>query len=257
MHSGNRIAIMLAGGVMFVLAALQAAAPAVAQEQAPTTESKLEVGPTWKFKTDPSNVGVKENWSVPGTDDKDWVSIRGDRPGWNAQGFPRYNGYGWYRTRVKVPKDLDSRKNLLLVFGAVDEDAVVYINGKKAFEHTCESTGVIPAEIWDTPFVLKARQYLKLAEENLIAVRVYNRVAMGGLWKPVYLISTDAEEPTSVYQNGLIRSRFRKYLVPEDQILKPRSEKAFAVSLGERKLFLGDVGIAKTEHLTRTMHRPA
>ena len=124
MHSDNRIGTVWTG-VMFVLAVFHAALPAVAQEQPPATEGKLEVGPTWKFKTDPDNVGVKD-WFATATDDKDWVSIRGDKPGWNAQGFPGYNGYGWYRTRVKVPKDFDGRKNLLLVFGAVDEDAVVH-----------------------------------------------------------------------------------------------------------------------------------
>ena len=244
---------------MFTLAALQADALAAAKEEVRNgTESKLEVGPVWKFKTDPDNVGVKENWFATATDDKGWVSIRGDRPGWNAQGFPRYIGYGWYRTRVKVPKTLDSRKNLLLVFGAVDEDAVVYINGKKAFEHTCTSAGLCPEEIWDTPFVLKARRYLKLNEENLIAVRVYSRAMMGGIWKPVYLISTDGEEPTSVYQEGLKRSKMtRMPMVAIADVLGPRKETGFRVPPGERQLFLDDHGLAEMNDLKRTMHRPA
>ena len=34
---------------------------------------------------------------------------------------------------------------------------------------------------------------LKRKGENLLAVRVYNRLAMGGIWKPVYLFSTEEE----------------------------------------------------------------
>ena len=35
------------------------------------------------------------------------------------------------------------------------------------------------------------------------------------------------------------------------------ADPAFQVPAGQRQLFLDDVGIAKIENLTRTMHRPA
>ena len=34
---------------------------------------------------------------------------------------------------------------------------------------------------------------LKRDGENLLALRVYNRLAMGGIWKPVYLLAGEEE----------------------------------------------------------------
>jgi len=160
----------------------------------PEQISASSLGNVWKFKADVDKVGQKEKWYTTELDDAGWADVRSDTGrGWESQGFPNHIGYGWYRQRVKVPEGSDSRKFFWLLFGAVDEDAVVYINGKKVFEHTCESTGLTPAEIWDTPFVLKARRYLRLGEDNLLVVRVYNRGDMGGIWKPVYLVASDTE----------------------------------------------------------------
>ena len=104
---------------------------------------------------------------------------------------------------------------------------MVYINGKKVMEHTCGATLVIPAEIWDTPFMLKARQHLQPNAENVIVVQVYNRLAMGGIWKPVYLISTDTEQPTSVYQEEIKNSELRKLTVAEEQIFRWEAKRPF------------------------------
>ena len=153
-----------------------------------------EVGNVWKFKTDPDNVGLKEKWYASQTDDSAWAEVRSDKDaGWEAQGFPGYTGYGWYRQLVKVPADIDEQRPFYLCFGAVDEDAEVYINGEKAFEHTTASTGLSPNDIWITPFAFDARKWLKAGQENLIAVRVYNLANMGGIWKPVYFVTSDTE----------------------------------------------------------------
>ena len=153
-----------------------------------------EVGNVWKFKTDPDDVGLKEKWYASQIDDSGWAEVRNDLDsGWESQAFPGYTGYGWYRQQVKVPPDMDKQKSFYLCFGGVDEDAEIYINGVKAFEHTCASTGLIPNEIWITPFAFDPRPWLKAGRENLIAVRVYNSAGMGGIWKPVYFITGDTE----------------------------------------------------------------
>ena len=153
-----------------------------------------EVTKVWKFKTDPKNVGREEKWYTSQTDDSAWAEIRSDKnSGWESQGFPDYIGHGWYRQRVKVPAEMDTQKPFYLCFAAVDEDAVIYINGEKAFEHTTASTGLEPDEIWITSFAFDARKWLRAGQENLIAVRVYNRARMGGIWKPVYFVTSDTE----------------------------------------------------------------
>ncbi|MDP6019615.1 MAG: hypothetical protein QGI32_26310, partial [Candidatus Latescibacteria bacterium] len=59
------------------------------------------------------------------------------------------------------------------------------------------ATGLSPGQIWTQPFVVDPGGGLKRAGENLLVVRVYNRLAMGGIWKPVYLFSTG--EDVSLY----------------------------------------------------------
>ena len=104
-----------------VLTTWQMTVSAAGQQGKPVAEGKLAVGPVWKFKPDPDNVGLREQWFASDIDDTDWHDVRDDRLGWTAQGFPQYNGYGWYRVKVTVPKGFDTRANLLLVFGSVDE----------------------------------------------------------------------------------------------------------------------------------------
>jgi len=156
--------------------------------------SEVEVWPlpaVWRFAIDPEDVGGSKAWYGASFNDADWAEVRSDRGnGWDSQGFPGYTGFGWYRQTIAVPASLD-RKYLYLYFGAVDEEAWVYLNGQLAFEHSCATTGLTPAQIWATPFAFDPRSHLKLGEANTIAVRVYNSAFMGGIYLPVYLVAAD------------------------------------------------------------------
>ena len=156
------------------------------------------LAPRWRFATDPDKKGISEKWYTADHDDKDWGPIRTDLgSGWKAQGYDDADSdaFGWYRQNAFVSDNTNPWRgeNWYLCFEAVDEDAYVYINGKKAFEHSCESTGLKPEEIWETPFTFKANGFIKPAANNLFAVGVYNRKAMAGIWKPVHVISSEAE----------------------------------------------------------------
>ncbi|UCH33819.1 MAG: DUF4838 domain-containing protein, partial [Armatimonadota bacterium] len=149
---------------------------------------------TWKFATDPKERGEAGGWFREGFDDGKWAEVRSDRNcGWEVQGFPNYTGVGWYRQAVTVPADLADFKHLYLFFGSVDEDAWVYLNGRLAFEHTCDSTGLRPEVIWITPFAFDPRPGVKLGAANTVAVKVLNRLGMGGVYQPVYLIGANRE----------------------------------------------------------------
>ncbi|HUT73355.1 MAG TPA: DUF4838 domain-containing protein, partial [Armatimonadota bacterium] len=145
----------------------------------------------WRFAIDPQDVGGSKGWYGASFNDADWAEVRSDLGnGWESQGFPHYAGFGWYRQTIAVPASLD-RKYLYLYFGAVDEEAWVYLNGQPAFEHSCATTGLAPPQIWVTPFAFDPRPHLKLGETNTIAVRVYNSAYMGGIYLPVYLVAAD------------------------------------------------------------------
>ena len=148
----------------------------------------------WRFATDPDDVGVSEKWFAPSFDDAKGAQVRSDlgMKGWESQGFSGYTGYGWYRQSFTPLADLD-REHVYLYFGAVDEDAWIYLNGKLALDHSCGATGLTPGDIWTTPILFDPGAHLKPGQLNSLAVRVYNSVAMGGIWKPVYVIASDRE----------------------------------------------------------------
>jgi beta-glucuronidase len=91
----------------------------------------------------------------------------------------------WYRVRFKVPADLSGRK-LVLHFGAVDEEAWVYLNGELVGEHSAATTGQTVHQIWDQPFDVPLTN-ARPGAENVLAVRVRDSMMAGGVYKPVRL----------------------------------------------------------------------
>ena len=150
----------------------------------------VRIGPDCMFQPDPNDAGEKEGWFKPAFADLGWSRIRcGEAGGWNQQGFPNLTGVAWYRIRFQVPKDFGNNRTIRIFVGSADEDAVFFLNGHKVFEHTCASTHMTPEQIWNKAFMFDPGEQLKRGAENLLAVRVFNRQAMGGLWKPLYLIA--------------------------------------------------------------------
>jgi hypothetical protein len=167
-------------------------------EANPREVSFQELPNEWLFKPDPDEIGQRDEWYSPQLDDSEWASVRSDTGnGWERQGFPGYLGYGWYRLRIAGP--FDTRGPVFqMLFTAVDEEAEIWINGQKAFDHTIKSTGLGQHVIWDTPFAFDPSPWLRSGSDNLIAVRVFNGMGMGGIIKPVYYTWCDRETPGPV-----------------------------------------------------------
>jgi len=154
----------------------------------PSKLSCLALGNAWRFRPDSLDVGVTEMWFAADLDDTGWATVRSDTGnGWEAQGFAGHHGYGWYRQRFTVTDELLRQDALRLFFGAVDEQAWVYINGQPAFEHSVATTGQPVEILWTKPFSFDPRPLLKPGENN-IAVRVHDTLGMAGVWKPVTLV---------------------------------------------------------------------
>jgi hypothetical protein len=156
--------------------------------------SVIRLPARWKFSLDKDNTGVANKWFASGFDDSKWGGCRADMDtGWESQGFTAPTpAYGWYRQKQNMPSDF-AGKHIYIYFGAVDEDAYVYVNGTLVLEHSCEKLGLTVEQIWNAPFILDATSAFKSGQDNTIAVRVYNRTGMGGVWKPSYIISADTE----------------------------------------------------------------
>lgn len=160
----------------------------------------------WQFKIDPDDQGVEGKWFDPKLDDSKWATVRSDKvSGWEKQGFDgkQSTGYGWYRAALPLAAEDLGTKYKYLYFEAVDEDAWLYLSGRPFFEHTLESSGLLPEEIWLEPFTVDlADAQLKGADP--MAVRVLNRGGMGGIWKPVHLILS-AQKLSSEQLGALVK----------------------------------------------------
>jgi len=60
------------------------------------------------------------------------------------------------------------------------------VNGQLVREHTEKSERRSFAELWETPFIADVKpEQLQFGKPNVVAVRVHNSKANGGLWRPV------------------------------------------------------------------------
>ena len=130
----------------------------------------------WHFRMDKSDIGPGKGWFIPQTSLDDWVPIQIETF-WGNQGG---SGPGWYRRDVQVPALADD-KQVYLHFGGVDEELVLWINGKYAGDYNRGLDG------WDKPFAIDVTGKL-VTGKNHLALRVNNSAAAGGVWKPVRVL---------------------------------------------------------------------
>lgn len=138
------------------------------------------------------DTGLQQKWFDLATDDGTWLRIQvgGGYTRESGGGWGNESGFGWYRTILPSIESCGDRPFQYLHFGACDENAWVYLNGKKIFDHTSLKTGLLPSEIWQAPFVVSLNDEA-LRGGDLLTVRIGNTEGMGGIWKPVHLICSD------------------------------------------------------------------
>ena len=130
----------------------------------------------WSFRTDPLADAHHKGWMNPDFDDSKWRKLK--IGAWEPQGYNGYDGIAWYRIRFTMPPQGEAA-GAEISFGAVDESAWVWLNGKYVGQH---DVGVIG---WNRPFDLDITNEVKWDGENILVVRVEDTVAAGGIWKPV------------------------------------------------------------------------
>jgi hypothetical protein len=176
---------------------------------------KVYLPAEWIFATDPGDRGVSEKWyrnqgyydaaarlTVGSEGGQQSAASLGKGlsrlhinrgVGWEQQGFPGFDGYGWYFQNLEVPDELASRKHLYLYFLGVNEQAWVYVNGEFAFERSYASTGKGVSDLAGAAFSFDARRWLKPGIKNRVAVRVTHASGLGGISMPAMLVGTDEE----------------------------------------------------------------
>ena len=141
----------------------------------------------WRFLRDYAGVGEHAGVFLPEHANDDWTPIEietfwGDKGG---------TGVGWYRRDVNIPP-LPMGKRVYLYFEAVDEELVLWIDGKHAGDFT-HPLG--PDYGWVSPFAIDVTDKLSEGKHHL-SMRVYNVAGAGGVWKPVsVLVGPDTGAP--------------------------------------------------------------
>lgn len=151
-----------------------------------THEELFDFPKTWKFRLDPHDAGEKERWFRVGLDTTGWRDLRID-DWWEPQLNQTHLGAAWYRVEFTPPSAWKGRM-LLLAFGAVDEDAYVWLNGQPLGTHAYGADG------WNTPFEFPLGEDLRWDQANLLAVRVVSKAGVGGIWKSVKIFAAK-EQP--------------------------------------------------------------
>ena len=129
-----------------------------------------KVSGPWTFCLDPGNRGTADEWFGTTFDDRAWKPIDVGNA-WENQGYPEYNGYAWYRTRLDIARD-DRNSDLELYFLAVDGEGWVYWNGRMVQHHVG----------WSDPFFVRVPNASILHDRpNVLAVRVSDGKADGGI----------------------------------------------------------------------------
>lgn len=141
----------------------------------PTTV-KSSLDGDWLFRADRTGEGEASRWFDPAHDRSSWARVR--LPGfWETfGGMENYDGVGWFARTFAVR---DAGKPMSVHFAGVDDDAVVWINGREVGNHTGYSE----------PFFVNARDALREGE-NLIVVRVHDHGGGGGIYGPVTFVDS-------------------------------------------------------------------
>ncbi|MGA2625362.1 MAG: TIM-barrel domain-containing protein [Bacteroidota bacterium] len=134
----------------------------------------MDIAKDWQFQTDPKDTGMQNKWSAREFNDSSWKTLQGGVL-WEDQGFPDYDGFAWYRKWVVVPNEFP--RPLLLIFGGVDDEYDLFINGEKVAHHGSRPDNSVYSRTTYTDISSSVRP----GEKNLIAVRVNDWGGGGGL----------------------------------------------------------------------------
>ncbi|MEN6357424.1 MAG: sugar-binding domain-containing protein [Armatimonadota bacterium] len=166
-------------------------------------QDKIDLAKTWRFSTDPMNIGQKNGWQKPGLDTSKWRDINAtntwedqgvtqSNPNYKPMGTPTpYDGYAWYRQSVIIPNEWKG-KNFFLNLGKIDDQDWTYFNGNLIGQTTTFEDPYLVFRSYRIP-----QELIKFGQPNLIAVRVLDFGVSGGMTSAFQSITSSRYEATS------------------------------------------------------------
>jgi beta-glucuronidase len=123
---------------------------------------QIDMTGTWTFHVDPRNDGEKAAYFSPDHDASRWREVSVPCAFEDcAPGLDFYDGAGWFRRRVRVPKSWRGRR-VVIRFEGANYHTSVYVNGRLAGQN----------DLGFLRFELPVHEHLRFGGWNLFAVRV-------------------------------------------------------------------------------------
>lgn len=150
---------------------------------------------TWAFRTDPNDVGERQNWYKPETNTATWDSL--PVPGnWDLRNeYAHYVGKGWYRRTFTTPLNTANRV-VRLIFEGVYHDCTVWLNSQKLGEN----------HMGYLPFEFEITKLLNPTGPNTLVVCADNTFRRGAIWQWGGIrrnVSLDVTEPVRVVRQHI------------------------------------------------------
>ena len=145
-----------------------------------------DLGGMWKF-----SIHRDGDVYAADFDDSDWKSIRVPER-WDDQGYANFDGTAWYRTKFTVDDKLQSRDDLYLVLGKIDDYDKVYLNGEQfaRTEYLDSYSRYSRGNAYKLYRVYKLPKS-KLKKENVLVVEVRDDQIDGGIYEGPVGIMTE------------------------------------------------------------------
>lgn len=214
-------------------------------------KTRLNLNTEWKFIQ-----GDKPEYALPEYDDSGWKLIKTDKI-WENYGYDPYDGYAWYRLKIRIPSSLKEKAflkdSLRIYLGKINNFDQTFLNGKiigingvNLPANTKIDTTFInnPVNFYDKkrPYTLSINDpRIIWDKENVIAVRVYDQGGQGGMYTGDQFIAM-----TKLSDYLLIEKNKDPYLLQYGELGKKVSIKNISV----KYILKGKLKIAATNKLT-------
>jgi beta-glucuronidase len=178
--------------LLFVLL-LASCMPSNNSLQVESIREQIDITGWWKFMADPKDEGDSLKWFNDSVDKTFWplvkVPIGFDNCG---PGLERYFGTAWFFRNVVVPETFKGRR-AVLHFEGISYNARIWVNGEFVGENNDPFL----------PFDFEVTDFVKIGEENTIAVSINNIrqlgqfplfegwYGQGGFLREAFLVATD------------------------------------------------------------------
>lgn len=122
--------------------------------------------------------------------ESEWIKLMVPGP-WEHQGYPRYDGFAWYKRTFTLPANF-TQESLVLMLGKIDDFDKVYLNGKLiGTTNDQQPYGRSESFMEDRTYTIPA-QVVKRGGVNTIEVLVEDMGNIGGIYEGTIGITTRA-----------------------------------------------------------------